>query len=189
MKSRATWLWVLIIPFAVLSAVFASGASAKPGPPGEHAEGHITADVARHPCLTAASQAPGARVYLAPCSSRLNADQVWKILRVHAVIIVGLKAHPGSCLGGVPEKVKVPHVGYVYFARTYDCGQQITAPEGLALGHIGGIYNTVINVKGWLLSAAHKMSGYNRNARWLPSSGNIPFSQVWLFPKFEPIRP
>ena len=57
------------------------------------------------------------------------------------------------------------------------------------LGHIGGIYNTIINVKGQLLFVVRKVSGFNRYAQWKPSDGNIPYAQVWLFPKFEPIRP
>ena len=182
MRSRAALLLALIM--AAL-AVTASTASAKPGPPGELAEGHITADQSRHPCLTAAGTIPGARVFVAPCTSKLNADQRWKILRIHNVIIVALAAQPGSCLGAVPEKIKQQR-RVLYLARTYDCGQQITVPEGLLLGHIGSVYNTIIQASGGkLLSSAYKLGGLSRFSQWLPSNGNIPFTQVWLFPKFK----
>jgi hypothetical protein len=201
-----TWLAGLILPAAFLApVVLANGAGAqtaqtaqvtahhKPGPPGESAEGQIKADIGTHlsrlPCLTASGPHPGARVYVAPCTTKLNADQRWRILRIHQVIIVGLTAHPGSCLGAVPEKVKQQRK-ILYIARTYDCGQQITLPEGLLLGHIGSIYNTISQAQGGkLLSAARKLSGFNRYAQWLRSNGNIPYAQVWLFPKFKRITP
>jgi hypothetical protein len=186
-KLRATLL--LGAAAAVLSVGLAVPASAKPGPPGEIAEGHVTADMGSHPCLTAASTHPGARVTLAPCVSRLNAEQRWKVLRVHQVIIMGLAANPGSCLGAVPEEVKQQRK-VLYLARTYDCGREITAPEGLLLGHIGSVYNTIQQARGGkLLSAAHKQGGFNRFAQWRSSSGNIPFAQVWLFPPFKRITP
>jgi len=185
-KPRKGWLWLLLLlPLAlVLAATLGTpAASAKPGPPPSLAEGHITADQQRHPCLTTATHV-GGYVYLAPCTSKHNAEQVWKIARFKSVIIVALKAHPGICLGGKPKEVKIR--GQVFhYAVTYNCGQQITVPESLAIGHVGGVYNTIISVSKRLLSAP--LRGNNRTARWLFSNGNIPFTQVWLFPKFKPI--
>jgi hypothetical protein len=181
---------------AVLPAVLLSGAASaqvqKPGPPGEIAEGYVHADLGaagRQPCLTAVSTHPGARLIVQACSSKLNALQRWKILRVHQVIIMGLAGQPGSCLGGVPEKVKKGKTTF-YYAVTYDCGQEISVPEGILLGHIGSVYNTVSQAHGGkLLSIAFKRTANKRWALWLPSNGNIPYVQVWLFPKFKRITP
>jgi hypothetical protein len=186
-KHRATLL--VAIPFAAaLAAGLTSGvASAKPGPPPSVAEGHITADQQHHPCLTAASTHPGARVNLAPCTSRLNATQRWKVARYKAVIVMGLAANPGSCLSAVPQTVKIK--GKVFhYAHMYDCGRGIELPPGgTLLGHIGGIYNTIIQAHGGRLLSAPNKAGSGRGTQWLHSSGNIPFTQVWLFPKFKPI--
>lgn len=175
---------------AILPAVSVSGvASAKPGPPGSLAEGHIQADMGRHPCLTATSTSPGHRVTVQPCTTQLNALQRWKVLKVFDVVVVGLAGHPGTCLGAVPEKVKQQR-RTLYLAQTYDCGQQITAEEGLHLVRVGGPYYAIAQTHGgkWL-SAAHKQGGISRYALWLPPSGNIPYTQVWIFPPFKRITP
>lgn len=193
MKFRTLLLGALTIPLAATLAIPASGAaSAKPGPPGSLAEGHITADQGRHPCLTATHMRPGSLVAVQPCATQWNALQRWKILKVGQVILVGLQAHPGSCLGAVPQKVNSRY-GTFYYGQLYNCGQDVPSREGLLLIYIGahnGKYHAIKQAHGGkLLSVAHKQNAPNHFARWLPSSGSIPFTQVWEFPPFKRITP
>ena len=99
---------------------------------------------------------------------------------------MALMANPGTCLGGVPKLVKKNRKIYFY-AMTYDCLQEIPTPQGLLLGHIGSVYNTIEQAFGAKLLSVTTKTGGNRPAQWIASSGNIPFTQVWLFPKFKVI--
>jgi len=177
---------LLVSMAAIALTVPAGAAAAKPGPPGSIAEGHIQADLARRPCLTTRAE-PGGYVYLAPCTSKHNAEQRWKILKVGQVIIVGLAAHPGTCLGAVPKTVKIKGKAF-HFAVTYDCGRNIETKEGLLLGvlHHASNWHTIRQAHGGRLLSAPR-AGSNRTARWLHSDRNIP--QTWLLPPFKRITP
>jgi hypothetical protein len=211
-RIKATWLWGAVLPVAcIVSAIFHTGITTahvttyhrgggyaqhqarltaldKPGPPGELAEGAVKADTGTKgsACLTAASTNPDAQLSAKPCTTKLNALQQWKILRYKNVIIMGLLAQPGSCVSAVPNVVKRNRKVY-HYAVTYNCGQQIQIP-GILLGHIGSVYNTIVQAfaPGDLLSVTVKTGG-NRPCLWLASNGNIPYAQVWLFPKFKVI--